>query len=155
MLYTFPHFTFFCYVKQRSVLIKNYFGIIHLVRTQIFWKTNISYLLIRTRMRAYQGARNFSFSENFAYALNEWPTPVWFYIILRDVIMVTMNLTVKICENVWCKYQIRLIFPSDFSDLRFTKRLKSDLNLELKRLKIIPHKDFYHMTLFNKNLQWI
>ena len=33
---------------------------------QIFWKTNISYPLIRTRMCAYQGVRNVHFSENFA-----------------------------------------------------------------------------------------
>ena len=33
---------------------------------------NITYLLIRTRTFAYQGVRNVSFSENFAYLLNEW-----------------------------------------------------------------------------------
>ena len=38
-------------------------GIIHLVRSQIFGKTNISYPLIRTR--------NVSFSENFANVLSE------------------------------------------------------------------------------------
>ena len=35
--------------------------------------TNISKPLIRTRMCAYQGVRNVSFSENFAYVLNGWP----------------------------------------------------------------------------------
>ena len=35
-------------------------------------KTNVSYPLIRTRTCAYQGVRNVSFSENFAYVLNEW-----------------------------------------------------------------------------------
>ena len=35
-------------------------------------KTNFSYLLIRTRICAYQGVRNVRFSENFAYVLNEW-----------------------------------------------------------------------------------
>ena len=50
------------------------FGIIYLVRMQkMFRKTNISYILIRTRTYAYQGVRNSSFSENFAYVLNEWP----------------------------------------------------------------------------------
>ena len=34
-------------------------------------KTNISHPLIRTRTCAYQGERNVSFSENFAYVLNE------------------------------------------------------------------------------------
>ena len=47
--------------------------IMYLVRTQNFPKTNISDPLIHTRMCAYQGVRNVSFSENFAYVLNEWP----------------------------------------------------------------------------------
>ena len=47
-------------------------GIIHLVRTQNFSKTTISHPLIRTLTFAYQGVRNVSFSENFAYVLNEW-----------------------------------------------------------------------------------
>ena len=34
--------------------------------------TDISYPLIRTRTCPYQGVRNVSFSENFAYVLNEW-----------------------------------------------------------------------------------
>ena len=29
--------------------------------------------MIRTRMCVYQGVRNVSFSENFAYVLNGWP----------------------------------------------------------------------------------
>ena len=32
---------------------------------QIFWKTNISYPLVHTRMCSYQGVRNVRFSENF------------------------------------------------------------------------------------------
>ena len=36
-----------------------------------FRKTNISYPLIRSRTLVYQGVRNISFSENFAYVLNE------------------------------------------------------------------------------------
>ena len=35
-------------------------------------KTNISCRLIRTRTCAYQGVRNVSFSENFAFVLNKW-----------------------------------------------------------------------------------
>ena len=46
-------------------------GITHFVRTQNFRKTNISYPLMRTRTCVYQGVRNVSFSENFAYVLNE------------------------------------------------------------------------------------
>ena len=40
---------------------------------KIFRKTNISNSLIRTLTCAYQGVRNVSFSENFAYVLNGWP----------------------------------------------------------------------------------
>ena len=47
------------------------FGIIHLLRSNIFRKTNISYHLIRTRACGYQGVRNVSFSKNVAYVLNE------------------------------------------------------------------------------------
>ena len=38
---------------------------------KIFRKTNISNPLIRTHSCAYQGVRNVSFSENFAYVLNK------------------------------------------------------------------------------------
>ena len=40
---------------------------------KMFRQTNGSNPLIRTRTCAYQGARNISFSENFAYVLNGWP----------------------------------------------------------------------------------
>ena len=52
-------------------------GVIHEVRTQNFPKTNISNPLILTRTCAYQGVRNVSFSENFAYVLNGWPSSKW------------------------------------------------------------------------------
>ena len=40
---------------------------------KIFRKTNISNPLICTSSCAYQGVRNVSFPENFAYLLNGWP----------------------------------------------------------------------------------
>ena len=47
--------------------------VIHSVRTQNFPKNYYSsYLLICTRTCVYQGVRNHSFTENFAYVLNEW-----------------------------------------------------------------------------------
>ena len=49
------------------------------MRTQNFRK-NISYPLICTRTCTYQGIRNVSFSENFAYLLNEWSHIVWAFI---------------------------------------------------------------------------
>ena len=39
---------------------------------KIFRKSNIFYLLIRTRACACQGARNVRFLEDFANAINEW-----------------------------------------------------------------------------------
>ena len=59
---------FFCVVffQKRGNALK---GIIHLVCLQ---KTYISYRQIRKRTCAYQGLRNISFSENFAYVPNEW-----------------------------------------------------------------------------------
>ena len=44
----------------------------------------ISYTLISTPTCLYQGVRNVSFSENFAYALNEWP-PATCYISYTSV----------------------------------------------------------------------
>ena len=43
---------------------------------QIFWKTNISYPLIRTRKCAYQGVRNIRFSKNLACFV-PWNTHFW------------------------------------------------------------------------------
>ena len=39
---------------------------------QIFWKTNISYSLIRKRIFMYQYVRSVSFSEHLAYVQNGW-----------------------------------------------------------------------------------
>ena len=55
------------------VLLANItYGAILLYVRKFLRKTNISYLLVCTRMFAYEGVRNVSFSENFAYILNEW-----------------------------------------------------------------------------------
>ena len=48
-------------------------GIIHLVRTQNFPKNYRFLFPDSKRPCAYQDVRNISFSEDFAYALNEWP----------------------------------------------------------------------------------
>ena len=54
------------------VLLANItYGAILLYVRKFLRKTNISYLLVCTRMFAYEGVRNVSFSENFAYILNE------------------------------------------------------------------------------------
>ena len=57
---------------MKDEILSFYLGIIHLARTQNFPKKNIYYHLIRTDPRAYEMERNFNFSENFAYVLNEW-----------------------------------------------------------------------------------
>ena len=70
--------SFMCLISDR-ICFPSRPGIIHLVCTQIFQKTNNSYPLIRTRTCAYQGVltcayqrvRNVNFSENFAYVPNE------------------------------------------------------------------------------------
>ena len=56
------------WTKTLSSLLR----IIHLVSTQNFPKTIISYPVIRTHTCAHQGVRNVSFSENFMWLLNEW-----------------------------------------------------------------------------------
>ena len=68
----------FCVSRNKVKSVENYcqqvwLEIIHLIRKQMFWKTNISYSMIRTCpcACAYQGIRNVSSSENFAYVLNE------------------------------------------------------------------------------------
>ena len=54
-------------------LYLNYLWIIHLVRMQNFFKklTLLIHFLTLTRMCAYQGVRNVSFSKNIGYVLNE------------------------------------------------------------------------------------
>ena len=70
------NFSFFlqCSVFQRSLLSSSLHGFLKESSIKyvckIFRKTNVSNPLIRTRTCAYQGVRNVSFSENFAYVLN-------------------------------------------------------------------------------------
>ena len=59
----------FCYMETSSVKILIYKGSSTKYVGKIIRKTNISYPLIRTRMCAYQGVRNVSFSEIFVYVL--------------------------------------------------------------------------------------
>ena len=58
-------------LKQRQLTFFLGVSFIYYV-CRMFRKTNISYPLIHTRMWAYQMVRTVSFSENFAYILNEW-----------------------------------------------------------------------------------
>ena len=59
-----------CFNSKFGADLLRYFLCYIFLRT-ILGKTNISYPLIRTRTCAYQGVKNVSFSEDFAYVLNE------------------------------------------------------------------------------------
>ena len=59
------------FIKFLCIFLRIYMGSSIQYVLKIFRKTNISYPLIRTRSWAYQGVRNVSFSENFAYLLND------------------------------------------------------------------------------------
>ena len=65
--------------------------IIHLVCTQNFPKTNISYFVIRTRTCTYQRVKNMNFLENFTHALNEWShsewQSQWYFVISLNLIL--------------------------------------------------------------------
>ena len=59
-----------------------------------FWKPDIYYPLIRTRMYAYQGERNVSFSENFSYVLNKWSQ-----VVLK--VLMNVSLIVNLFQCRW------------------------------------------------------
>ena len=70
--------TLFDFKKLKNNILLRYllfFVMIASIRlsSTIFRKTNISNPLMRTRTCTYQGVRNVSFSENFAYVFNGWP----------------------------------------------------------------------------------
>ena len=85
-------------------------------------KTNISYSLIRTRTCVYQGVRNVSFSENFAYQLNEWSlyknknsspsTPITFTPLSspsKNVLKIFQTLSPSFKTTTWAR-----VIPSSF-----------------------------------------
>ena len=74
---------------------------------KIFRKTNISTPLIRTRTSAYQGIRNISFSETFAYVLNGWPLGRNSNIVLKINMYCSvtchevLGLVLEVLERLW------------------------------------------------------
>ena len=58
---------------------------------KIFRKTDISYPLIRMRICAYQGVRNNTFYENFAYVLNDWSQSSSISQFLKIAIRIELN----------------------------------------------------------------
>ena len=73
-------------------------GVIHLVRTQHFSKTNISYPLIRTRTCAYHWVRNVSFWKNFPYVLNGWLPITQLVTEIGDLFF---NCTLSMSRHAW------------------------------------------------------
>ena len=65
-------------------------GIIHLVHTQDFPKRQYFSPLARTRTCAYQGVRNISYSEDFAYVIYEFHN-VLFILLLMSVRLKTIT----------------------------------------------------------------
>ena len=63
--------------------------------SKIFRKTDISNPLIRTPTCAYQGVRDVSLSENFAYVLNGWPL----MFIIQQTFVVFQDMSWKSLEN--------------------------------------------------------
>ena len=59
------------FLHAKLIILKTFFckGSSIKYVSKIFWKTNISNSLIRTRTCAYQGVRNVSFAKNVAYVL--------------------------------------------------------------------------------------
>ena len=76
---------------------------------KIFQKTNISYPLIGICTCAYQGVRNGSFSENFAYVLHEWSRSYW--LILGEVCktIYILNRLAEKTELVFAAYSNKYI----------------------------------------------
>ena len=58
--------------NQQKVVVNVFIKYLFSHARKIFGKANISYPLIHTLTCVYQVVKNFSFSENFAYLLNEW-----------------------------------------------------------------------------------
>ena len=81
-------------------------GIIHLVCTQNFPKTNVFYPLMREQRRGYQWIRNICFSENFVYALNEW-SPLIFSKTFSNNHVFRLKLAFKLCL---LRHLFRLVF---------------------------------------------
>ena len=68
---TFYIISIFIKLFLSNVKILLFLGVFSQCGRKVFQKANISYLLIPTRMCAYQGVSNVSFSENFAQVLSE------------------------------------------------------------------------------------
>ena len=81
--------------------------IIHLICTQNFPKTNISYFVIRTRTCTYQVVKNINFLENFTYALNELPRSEWqlqWYFVISLNFILQKNFEVMSFIDIFTKF---------------------------------------------------
>ena len=81
--------------------------IIHCYARIIFRKINISDPQIRTRPCAYQGVRNVSFSEYFAYALYEWSQGLYWAIISWKLFCSSQTWFFVIYCNDWIEVKLK------------------------------------------------
>ena len=76
-------------------------GFIHLVSTQNFPKNSHFLPLWYARTCAYQGVRNVSFSENFAYILNGWSPVSCFEEVIGNILKVYCPISFSV--YLFCK----------------------------------------------------
>ena len=108
-----------------------------------------------SRKCVYQGVRNYSFSENFAYALNEWSLEVWvqlhcnFEHSLRkhEVFLQHFMFTIEpnnwqIRESSWCVF-----FPKRFDFGNFEDNCPRVLDIFSfsEKLLVKDFKDIFHI----------
>ena len=89
---------------------------------RIFRKTNISNPLIRTRTCVYQGVKNVSFSENFAYV--RWLSLPYLFLLCQSTISLVFYVLslVPIRETVNTKFQVQ----ANLEKYTFLKNLKGN-----------------------------
>ena len=113
---------------------------------QIFRKTNISYLLIRTRTCAHQGVRNVSFSENLTCFLLLkhlfWDSP--FCLISDDYVKIAV-----FCWNIFNKNIAKLVIDNVVSEkLKFKLTQVKFLQKVLTQSNLHEHDYSIHWTIF-------
>ena len=76
---------------------------------KMFGKTNISYPLVRTRTCVYQGIRNVSFSENFAYVRFNFFKRLQHFLKLGELLYFQNNFSKM--DAIYCHVAQYLFFP--------------------------------------------
>ena len=148
-------------LKPFTTIVKYWYGVIHLVRIRkISQNTKISYPLMRTRIYAYMGVRNFSFLENFAYALSKWF--LLSYCKSQAVVCMfsTKLLLLKISQNSIpaCNFIIRWFwhkrFPVSFTkfwrtSFPYSKHLSATAFKNVFEQITVPYQNFIGLILIS------